>query len=63
MELNTIFNTLAPSSIVQYRTNYIPYYNEEIRNELNRYDNVMTQAIQTNDTENWRVYRNNKFIK
>ena len=31
LELNTIYNILAPSKIVQYKNNYTPYHTNEIR--------------------------------
>ena len=34
LELNTIYNILAPSKVVQYKSDHIPYYNAEIRQKL-----------------------------
>ena len=31
LELNMIYNILAPSKLVQHNNNHIPYYNNEIR--------------------------------
>ena len=45
LELNTIYNTLAPSKMVQYKTNYIPYYNNEIREEIDNCNNMLPKAI------------------
>ena len=62
MELNAIYNTLAPSSIVQYKHNYIPYYNKEILEEIRLCENLLTSAIKSNERDNWRQYRNSRNI-
>ena len=49
MELNSIFNALAPGKSQQFRSNYIPYYTNEIRDEISRCNKLLTDAIKTND--------------
>ena len=34
LELNTIFNVLAPGKLVQYKNDYIPYMNEDIKEKI-----------------------------
>ena len=58
MELNSIYNALAPGKSQQFRSNYIPYYTNEIRDEISRCNKLLTDAIKTNDKENWQVFRN-----
>ena len=62
MELNSIFNALAPGKSQQFKSNYIPYYTNEIRDEINKCNKLLTDAIQTNDKENWRVFRNTRVL-
>ena len=62
IELNAIYNALAPGKAQQFKTNYIPYYNNEIRDEINRCNEILTKAIKTNNTENWRVFRNTRAV-
>ena len=42
IELNTIYNTLVPSRIVQYKTNYIPYYTPEIKQNIEDGNKLLT---------------------
>ena len=60
MELNSIYNALAPGKLTQYRTNYIPYYNSEIVEQIRVCNNLLTNAIKSHDQDNWREYRNKK---
>ena len=60
MELNSIYNALAPGKLVQYRHNYLPYYNNEIKDEIKRCNDILTQAIKKNDPNYWREFRNKK---
>ena len=62
MELNSIYNALAPGKSQQFRSNYIPYYTNEIRDEINKCNKLLTDAIQTNEKENWRVFRNTRVL-
>ena len=68
LELNTIYNILAPSKLVQFKSNHIPYYNSDICEKLKGCDNLLTQAISSKSKEDWRNFRNfrnsvNKEIK
>ena len=60
MELNSIYNALAPGKLVQYRHDYLPYYNNEIKDEIKRCNDILTQAIKNNDPNYWREFRNKK---
>ena len=58
LELNTIYNILAPSKLVQFKSNHIPYYISDIREKLKGCDNLLTQAISSKSKEDWRNFRN-----
>ena len=62
LELNTIYNILAPSKVVQYKSNHIPYYNEDTHSKIKECNKLLTNAIQSKDKNDWRHYRNNKNI-
>ena len=62
MELNSIYNALAPVKLVQFRNNYIPYYNTKIHEEIQICNNILTQAIKTHSPDHWRQYRNKKTL-
>ena len=57
LELNTIINTIAPPKVVQYRKNYVPYYNDEIRNKLIESQNLLNKAIKTYQQDDWRNFK------
>ena len=68
LELNTIYNILAPSKLVQHNNNHIPYYNNEIRDRLKNCNILLTKAISSKNKDDWRQFRNfrntvNKEIK
>ena len=60
LELNTIYDILAPSKIVQFKINRIPYCNEEIITKINHCNNLLTTAINSKDQNDWRNFRYNK---
>ena len=53
LELNTIYNILAPSKLVQYKSNHIPYYNSDIRGKIKGCNSLLTQAISSKSKEDW----------
>ena len=60
LELNAIYNALAPGRLTQFKHNYIPYYNLEIKEEIRVCNNMLTKAIESNSQNDWRGYRNKK---
>ena len=62
IELNSIYNVLAPATYHQFKQNYIPYYTPKIIDDIRYCNNLLTKAIQTHDSENWRNYRTNRSI-
>lgn len=65
LELNTIINSIAPSKIIQYKKDYVPYHNNEIRNNLKESEQLLNKAIKNYDQNDWRNFRNyrNKLSK
>ena len=57
LELNTIVNTIAPSKIVQFKKDFIPYYDDNIRQQLNETHTLLQTAIQTYEFEHWVEYK------
>ena len=57
LELNTIYNTLAPSKLVQVKHNYVPYYNESMREKIYDCNQKLTNAIRTHSPDDWRAFR------
>ena len=51
---------MAPAKIVQCKANYIPYYNEEITNQIQNSNQMLTLAINSHSSENWREYRSKR---
>ena len=43
MELNAIYNALAPGKLVQFRSNYIPYFTTETQNEIDLCENMLNR--------------------
>ena len=58
LELNTIYNILAPSKVVQYKSDHIPYYNAKIRQKLKSCDLMLSKAILSKEKDDWRNFRN-----
>ena len=58
LELNSIINSIAPSKIVQYRKDYIPYYNPNILQELELNKSLLNKAIYTNKHDDWLEFKN-----
>ena len=46
LELNAIYNALAPGRLTQFKHNYIPYYNSEIKEEIRVCNNMLSKAIE-----------------
>ena len=61
IELNTIFDILAPSKIVQLKNNHIPYYDNKIRAKVKECDKLLTSAIKSNKIEDWIIGRNKPY--
>ena len=59
IELNTLIDTIAPCKIVQNKKDYCPYYDNEILNDIQNNKNMLKLAIETNDKDNWRNFKNN----
>ena len=55
--LNSIINKLAPSRVIQLRSNYIPYYNEAISDAIKSSNDQLSVAIRTGAVEEWRSFR------
>ena len=58
LELNSIINVIAPTRIVQFKKNYIPYINNDIKLNLITQQNLLKTAIETNDMNDWRLFKN-----
>ena len=53
VELNSIENTVAPPKIVKYRKNFQPYFNNEIKQQMEHTKFLLNQAIITYEFEHW----------
>ena len=60
--MNTIINTIAPSKIVQFKKDFIPYYNSNIRQQLKDTETLLQTAIHTYEFEHWVEYKNKRNI-
>ena len=58
LELNSIINSIAPSKVVQYRSDYVPYYNEDILNDMTKQKAMLNRAILSNSHDDWREFKN-----
>lgn len=54
--MNTIYNILATSKLVQHNNNHIPYYNNETRDKLENCNNHLTKATSSKDKDDWRHF-------
>ena len=52
-ELDVIINSIAPKHRIQVRKNYSPYVNKKLKIEHNLKNQLYSQAIETNDQENF----------
>ena len=62
LELNTIYNILAPEKIVQYKSNHVPYYSQDNYAKIDHCNELLTKAISSKDKSDWRNFRNTKNI-
>ena len=53
---------MAPSQVVQYKSNHIPYYNEETYSKIKNCNLLLTTAIKSKNQNDWRNFRNNRNI-
>ena len=56
-ELNAIINELAPRTRVQIKKRHKKYFNKAIKAEMKNVDRQLCIAIQTNNNEEWRLFR------
>ena len=54
IEFNNAINTLAPVKIVQVKNREQPYYNTEIKEQIEEAHKVLDEAISTGAIEEWR---------
>ena len=60
MELNSIINTLAPPKITQYKTNYTPYIDDNIKRQMDMTQTLLNKAINTHGINDWIEYKNHR---
>ena len=60
IELNSIINTLAPPKITQYKTNYIPYIDDNIKRQMDMTQTLLNKAINTHGINDWIEYKNHR---
>ena len=58
IELNALIDTIAPLKFLQYKKEYCPYYDNEILDHIQNNKNLLKNAIETNDKDNWRLFKN-----
>ena len=58
LELNSIINVIAPSKIIQFSNNYIPYFDNNIKQNLQTKQNLLKNAMTTNNPDDWRNFKN-----
>ncbi len=58
IELNSIINAIAPQKIVQYKKDFCPYFNGEIVEKLKISNDMLNEAISSNDQNKWRDFKN-----
>ena len=61
-ELNLIINTIAPARTIQATKHYTPYIDSDTLIQIKQRQHQYTQACNTNNTEDWRLYRHNRNI-
>ena len=55
---NRMIEELAPSRVIQIKKDDMPYYDEEVVNEIKEADDELKLAIeQKNDQEQWRAWK------
>ena len=64
-EYNDMINRHAPATIIQVRADYMPFYNEEIKEQNTDADIKLSEAILVNEKEKWNIYKmsRNKLMK
>ena len=62
LELNSIYNILAPEKIVQYKSNHVQYYNQDTCAKIDYCNKLLTEAISSKDKSAWQNFRNTKHI-
>ena len=58
LELNSIINVISPSKVIQFLKNYIPYFDNDIKQNLQTKQNLLKHAMTTNDPNDWRNFKN-----
>ena len=62
VELDAIINTIAPKKWINFKKNYAPFLNEEIKNHIQSNHNLLTKAIKSKKQEDWRQFRHDRQI-
>ena len=57
LELNSIINSIAPSKKIQFKSNYVPYYNQEVISDLAISKQLLNTAISTNYVTDWTAFK------
>ena len=60
IELNSIIDHFTEPKIIQFTKKYIPFYNEELRNNIYENNKLLTKAIDSNEIEDWRNFKNKR---
>ena len=59
-EFNIIIDNIAPSKTVNYKKDYAPYVNKNLKEKIIYNHRLISIAIQSNKTKNQRIFRHNK---
>ena len=61
-ELNLIIEVIAPHKVIQCKKDYIPYLNDDLKQQIKENNDILSQAINTNNSDSWRHFRNKRAI-
>ena len=62
VELNTIIDYLTEPKVIQFTNKYVPFYNDEIKKMINTKNELLTNAINTKNIEDWHLFKNQNNI-
>ena len=62
LELNVVINSIAPSKTIQYKKNYQPFIDNNIREQMNNTQILLNKAIETQEFSDWTEYKNSRNI-
>ena len=62
IELNAIIDYFTEPKIIQYSKKYVPFHNNEIKQMIDTKNKLLTNAINTKNIDDWRLFKNKNNI-